>query len=201
MKFAANMTLALSLLALPSVIFAQATSAAPDANNKMVAAHGSLTQNLDAKKATVGSEFSLKLSKAVKLDNGTTLPGGTTLVGTVAQDDTSTAGNAKLALRFTHANLKNGQVVPIHATIVGVAKADGSLPSNWTPSTQKVDQIGVVSDVDLHSRVNSKNSGVFVATKKDNVKLLAGSEIAVAIASGDATPTDITTTVGNGNGN
>ncbi|SNT24617.1 hypothetical protein SAMN05421770_10659 [Granulicella rosea] len=198
MKFAAKATVALSLLAIPSVIFAQATPASSDANNKMVAAHGALTQNLDAKKVTVGSEFSLKLSKPVKLDNGTTLPGGTVLVGTVAQDDQSVAGNAKLALRFTHANLKSGQVVPIHATIVGVARTDGSLPDNWTPTTQKVDQIGVVSDVDLHSRVASKNSGVFVATKKDNVKLLAGSEIALAIGSGDATPTDITNVGGNG---
>jgi hypothetical protein len=36
--------------------------------------------------------------------------------------------------------------------------------------------------VDLHSRISSINSGVFVSTKKNDVRLAAGSEIALAIA-------------------
>lgn len=46
----------------------------------------------------------------------------------------------------------------------------------------QIDEIGALSGVDLHSRIASKNSGVFVSTKKDDMKLSAGSEFALAIA-------------------
>ena len=40
----------------------------------------------------------------------------------------------------------------------------------------------MVSGVDLHSKISSQNSGVFVSMKKNDVKLKAGSEIQFAIA-------------------
>jgi hypothetical protein len=39
-----------------------------------------------------------------------------------------------------------------------------------------------MSGVDLHSRIASKNSGVFVSPKDKNVKLASGSELALALA-------------------
>jgi hypothetical protein len=36
--------------------------------------------------------------------------------------------------------------------------------------------------VDLHSSIAGNNSDVYVSTMKDNVKLIAGSELALAIA-------------------
>jgi hypothetical protein len=45
-----------------------------------------------------------------------------------------------------------------------------------------LDEIGVVSSVDLHSSIAGNNSGAYVSTRKDDVELSAGSELALAIA-------------------
>jgi len=103
-------------------------------------------------------------------------------------------GNSKLAVRFTQAVLKDGTTIPIKATIVGAYKPMDSsnndvtptpgkqVPNNWNDGTLKIDEIGVSKDVDLHSSIASKNSGVFVGTNNHTVKLPAGSEFALAIA-------------------
>ena len=104
------------------------------------------------------------------------------------------SGTSKLALRFTEAKLKNGQSVPIKATIVGIAPpvnetadnipvdAGDQVSNSWNDGTLIVDQIDALNGVDLHSRISSTNSGVFVSTKKDNMKLEHGSEFLLAIA-------------------
>ncbi|MGC9222886.1 MAG: hypothetical protein ACP5E2_03120 [Terracidiphilus sp.] len=84
--------------------------------------------------------------------------------------------------------------MPIKATIVGIfgpadtsdypEEAGDQVPNSWTDGTLQVDQIGVLSDIDLHSKISSRNSGVLVSTKKDNFKLDEGSEIQFAIAPG-----------------
>jgi hypothetical protein len=161
---------------------------------RMVPARAALDRNLDANKVKSGDEFRAELVKKVQLDNGPLLPEGTVLVGRISTDDMNVGGTSKLALRFTHANLKDGQVVPIKATIVGiygpetmssedypVARGD-EVPNTWNDGTLAVDQIDALSGVDLHSKIASRNSGVFVSTKKDNFKLTAGSEFALAIA-------------------
>lgn len=121
------------------------------------------------------------------------------LRGTIANDDMNVQGTAKLALSINTAELKNGQSVPVHAAIVGFEPV-GSLgtmtgtgnlspsPNGWNPSEQVVDQIGVTKDVDLHSRLSSQNSGVFVATGKDDVKLSKGGAVNLAIAPADNAP-------------
>jgi hypothetical protein len=118
------------------------------------------------------------------------------LIGSVATDDMQLAGTSKLALRFSQAQLKNGQVIPIKATIVGVLPSESSNPEDgvtpgvggdqaqtgWSNGTLQVDQIDALSGVDLHSKIASANSGVFVSTRKNDVKLSKGSEIELAIA-------------------
>jgi hypothetical protein len=42
--------------------------------------------------------------------------------------------------------------------------------------------VGAFHDVDLHSSITDANSGVLVSTKKDDVKLVAGSRLSLAIA-------------------
>jgi hypothetical protein len=198
MNFSSKLMIASALLALPVSLLAQSTANNAQNAPKMVGAHGSLVQTLDSKKSTVGSEVKIKLDKAVKLDNGTALPAGTVLVGNVVQDDMSVAGNGKLALRFTHAMLKSGQNVPVRATITGIATNTDDISDALPAGIQKIDRTDVVSNVDLHSKAGSKNSGVFVATKKPDVKINAGSEIQVALSSDVASP-DLGTSVGNGN--
>lgn len=161
---------------------------------QMVPARAALVRTLDARKARPGEQFNAKLSQTVQLKNGPKLPSGTELIGVVGTDDMQQAGTSKLALRFTEAKLKDGKVVPIKATIVGVfgpeaensqgydVQAGDQQPNSWTDGTLQVDQIGALSGVDLHSKIASNNSGVFVSKKKDDVTLKNGSELALAIA-------------------
>jgi hypothetical protein len=165
---------------------------------RMVPARAELMHPLDAKKDQSGSAVQAKLRQKVTLADGTELPNGTILVGEVTVDDMQQQGMSKLALRFNQARLKDGTAVWIKATIVGlfgpVAAGDGydeypveageQVPNSWTDRTLQVDQINVVAGVDLHSQISSGNSGVFVSTKKDDVKIDKGSEIQFAIAPG-----------------
>jgi len=45
-----------------------------------------------------------------------------------------------------------------------------------------VDESGPVSSVNHHISISGNNSGVYVSTREDDVKLNAGSELAPAIA-------------------
>jgi hypothetical protein len=124
------------------------------------------------------------------LKNGTELPHGAVLVGTVATDQMQTGGTSTLALRFTGAKLKDGKAFPIVAMIAeiaGPAEDSSEVESNddllaWDGRTYQTDQIDAVRDVDLHSSITGGNSGVLVSTKKDDVKLVAGSRLSLAIA-------------------
>jgi hypothetical protein len=204
MKYPISLTIAAALLALPFSVRAetgmQATSTSQDTNAavteamRMVPAQGALVTDIDAKKDSPGKEFQVRLVKTIKLDNGPELRSGTILVGQIAQDDMQVAGNSKLALRITEARLKSGDVVPIKATIVGVAAPNtvdttghsvmpGEQDNNtWTNQTLGVDQVNAISNADLHSKIASTNSGVLVSTK-DDVKLKKDTEIELAIAS------------------
>jgi hypothetical protein len=164
---------------------------------RMVRARAELMRPLDGKKERSGSAVQAQLRQKVTLSDGTELPDGTILVGEVTVDDMQQQGTSKLALRFDQARLKDGTTVRIKATIVGFFGPgpdvyspnypwDGGdqVPNSWTDGTLQVDQINVVSGVDLHSKISSGNSGVFVSNKKDDVKLKEGSEVQFAIGPG-----------------
>lgn len=156
---------------------------------EMVPAQAELAKNLDSKKAQAGQEFEATLKGKVHLKDGTELPSGTKLVGTIATDN-SHAGSATLALRFTKAELKDGKAIPIKAMIVGVNPPPDGPPydvtagttNTWDYDAQQVDDVGVMRDIDLHSRANGDNSGVFVSTKNKDIRLGARYQLALAIA-------------------
>ncbi|HEY2469793.1 MAG TPA: hypothetical protein VGI45_18380 [Terracidiphilus sp.] len=161
---------------------------------QMVPAQAYLLNKLSAKDTKPGSQFTARLSETVHLKNGPELPKGTELIGTVSTDDMQIKGASKLALRIAEARLKNGKTIPVKATIVGLYApetetingnnvAPGEEESNdWKSSVLNVDQLNAAGGFDLHSRVNGNNSGVLVSTKKNNVKIASGSELALAIA-------------------
>jgi len=201
-KSSTVLAIAAVLIAPASLIFAQAPAAEAA---KMVPANASFTSVIDSQKMQVGAQFRVKLTTKVHLDNNTELPAGTILVGQIVKDDTQSGGAAKLALRFTEADLKGGKTVPIKATIVDVYalynEGNNALvihPLDWNGKTAIVDQVGVFSGVDLHSKIDSPNSGVFVSSKKNDIKLTPtiGVELAIASASGqqNASNTPGTTT-------
>src|ERR1700727_2236528 len=84
---------------------------------RMVPANTALLQAIDANKIASGSVIKVKLANKVHLENGPELRSGTVLVGTIVKEN-GEPGASKIAVRFTQADLKSGQVVPIKATIV-----------------------------------------------------------------------------------
>ncbi len=118
------------------------------------------------------------------------------LVGTIATDQMRDGGTSTLALRFTKAQLKSGKVIPIQADIMGVAGPTGGDPAEsysagysltpWDGKTVQVDEPGAASGFDFHGRIGGQDSGLFVSTKRDEIKLSAGSQISLAIAAQNA---------------
>jgi hypothetical protein len=163
---------------------------------QMVPAQAILEKDLDGKTAQSGQQFRATLSSTIQLKNGPELPRGTVLVGTVAGGSGTGNGATTLALRFSQANLKDGKSIPIVATIVGIAppqRNDGAFdtndvapPESWDGKTLQSDIVGAESGVDLHSKIAGENSGVFVTTKKSDVKLAASSQLALAIGAQSA---------------
>ncbi len=200
--------LSLSVLALANSpqTFAQSPDVAQPPH--MVPARAALNASIAANKVKPGDEFRATLAEKVQLQNGPRLPAGTILIGQVSTDDTNQAGASKLALRFTSAKLKDGQTVPIKATIVGVLPTgfsnedsyrlnpNSQVPATWNDGTLVVDQIDAMNGVDLHSRIASQNSGVFVSTK-DNIKLANGGELELAIAQQQPSTSQARSTNGN----
>jgi hypothetical protein len=157
---------------------------------QMVSAQAHLVRTLDAQKASPGQQFEAIMDQTVHLKDGTELPHGTVLIGKVATDQMPNGGSSRLALLFTEAKLKSGKTVPVRVMIAGVAGPSddtsyltgAAAPPTWNHGTLQVDEINALNDVDLHSRIVGANSGVFVTTKKDDVKLQAGSQFSLAIA-------------------
>lgn len=155
----------------------------------MVPAEAVLKDRINARKIQDGDQFQASLSRTIDLKNGLKLPKGTELIGTVARDKMHADGTSSLALRFTQAKLRDGKVVPIKATIVGVSAPEsyysswqGSIPpAYWNDKTLRVNQINAESGVNMRSAIASKNSAVFETAKKDDVKLPAGAQLSLAI--------------------
>ena len=184
----------LSMLCASSASVRAESLTATQEASKMVPAEAAISKTLDITKDRIGETITAKLSDTVQLKNGPKLPRGTQLIGKIANDDMNVSGESKFALDFTSAKLKNGQVVPVKATIVGIFRpqdttymgdpvaAGTQVPNNWTDNTLQVDQIGALNGVDLHSKISSQNSGVLVSVKKSDLKLHPGTELALAIA-------------------
>lgn len=175
---------------------AESSSAASSASSvamQMVRARAALLKELDARKIKTNTKIQARLADKVLLKDGKELPSGTLLIGTVTADSMKTTGASRLALDFTQAKLKNGTLIPIDATIVGVAGPESmnsegydvmpgqQMPNTWDTSMLQIDEINALSGVDMHSRINGSNSGVFVSNKKHDMKLDAGTELALAL--------------------
>jgi uncharacterized lipoprotein YbaY len=152
---------------------------------QLVPAIAALSHPLDADKDHLDSTIKAELDHKVTLSDGTVLPSHTILNGKITRDDMQAAGKSEFALRFNQAQLKDGRTVPIKATIVDIRRpdpdTDNTASNDWTNQTLTVEQLNVVSGVDLHSEIASNDSAVFVSTKKHDVKLPAGSELKLAI--------------------
>ena len=184
--------IALSQTAQTSQPTSHTMSAGTEAS-EMVPAQAVLDRSIDANKVKPGEEITARLANKVHLKNGTELPSGTELIGKIGTDDMQQNGTSKLALCLDQAKLKNGNIIPLKATIVGIYGSGAGAPepypevpgdqvaNDWTRSTHQVDQIDALSGVDMHSSLVSRNSGVLVTTRRDDIKLREGTELALAI--------------------
>jgi hypothetical protein len=162
------------------------SSAAASEAAQMVPAVAELPHALDADKEHLNSAFEAQLDSKITLSNGTILPAHTVLIGKVTRDEMHATGASEYAVRFDQAKLKDGKTLPIKATIVDITRprsdTDYAESNNWTSQTLTVEQLNVVSGVDLHSQIAGNDSAVFVSTKKHEVKVPAGSQLKLAIA-------------------
>ncbi|HEU5350511.1 MAG TPA: hypothetical protein VFU55_02875 [Terracidiphilus sp.] len=200
MKFGVQVFLSCAMVASIALINPQPASAsgaptdtnsslAQDEAMQMVPVEASLEQSLDTHKLKPGAQFEVKLQNAAHLKNGPELPKGTVLIGEVTTDHIKANGASRLVLRFSEARLKDGKMIPIQATIMNILRPESSFDTDartqasdgWNGKTLLVNQTNALSGVDLHSRIGEKDSGVFVS-RKDKIKLAAGTHLTLAIA-------------------
>jgi hypothetical protein len=196
-KISLSFLLALSMFIAPQLARARSVDAAQSARSsvqakqeaaKMVPVAVNLKTGIDARKVHQGDKIEATLQQTVQLKNGPELKKGTLLLGTVTTDQMQ-QGHARLALRFTRAQMKNGKTLPIKATVLLIAPpaySNGQDLTNqtdlWRGHTLQVDQVGALHDIDMHSNIAGMNSAVFVSNKKDDMKLKPSSQMVVAIA-------------------
>jgi hypothetical protein len=86
---------------------------------EMTAVTGELEGKLDSKSAKVGDRVALKTTEKVQISDGTVIPKGTRLVGhvTEVQAHNGDRAIAQIGVAFDHAELKNGESLPVHSLI------------------------------------------------------------------------------------
>jgi hypothetical protein len=87
-----------------------------------------LSSSVDSKKAKAGDAVTARTTEAVKADGQTVIPKGTKLVGHVTRASSRAKGESEstLGVVFDKAILKNGQEVPVNASIQALAAAQTS---------------------------------------------------------------------------
>ena len=166
-------------------------------NVQLVSADAQLVHKIDTKTATQGQTVKAKLTSNVKTAEGMKLDKGTMLIGEVEQVQRSNGnGPSRLSLVFDQARLKNGQTIPVKATLLGAYPSNlgdyyaetgtnGNLmvgqPHPISPQ-EKIDQMpGTLSHVGMQSAVQSNVSATFISKDRD-IDLRKGTQLQVAIA-------------------
>ncbi|MFP5230261.1 MAG: hypothetical protein ACLGXA_21810 [Acidobacteriota bacterium] len=153
-----------------------------------------LVTPLNTRTARSGQPVTAKLDDSVKLANGATLPKGTQLAGNISSVQAAEGrGAATISVVFTTAERKDGQKIPVKATLLGAYppdveeySGDGYVGAGITPahvsSQYSVDQEpGVLRGITLNAAVKDDTSGTF-SKKSGNFKLDAGSYLQIAVA-------------------
>jgi len=131
------LTAAVALTVCPASGYAQevaratAGDTAPTKNIQLVGARAWLNKGLDAKKAKQGDPVTAKLQEDVKIPDSAELPKNTVLVGHVDEVQPSqNKSDSSVQVTFDKAQLKNGQQIPIKATIMQIAPPANAIAMN-----------------------------------------------------------------------
>jgi hypothetical protein len=113
------------------VASATAVDTAPTKNIQLVGVRAWLNKGLDAKKAKQGDPVTAKLQEDVKIPDSVELPKNTVLVGHVDEVQPSqNKSDSSVQVTFDKAQLKNGQQIPIKATIMQIAPPANAITMN-----------------------------------------------------------------------
>lgn len=103
-----------------------------------------LMNSLDAKKSKTGDRVEARTIEDVKQNGKVVLPKGTRLFGHVTRAEARSKGQSQSALgiAFDHAELRNGQQVPVHLAIQALATSQAVMQT----SVDDANMIGVDAD-------------------------------------------------------
>jgi hypothetical protein len=106
-----------------------------------------LDRALDSKKAKPGDKVEAKTTSDTKSEGRTVIPRGSKLIGHVTQASARSKGDAQssLGMVFDQVVLKNGQSVPLAATIQAVAAAQSAINANENDTMASGDMGGMGS--------------------------------------------------------
>lgn len=114
----------------------QSTAQPQQRTLQMVEVQAELQKTLDAKKDKQGAPVTAKLQNDVDIPNAQRLPKNTVLEGHVDQTQVSPDkhGTSSLSVTFDKAKLKDGQELPIKATVVAISQpANNMVPAQGAP--------------------------------------------------------------------
>ncbi len=148
------------------------------ATTQLAPATAELNRNLDAKSLKAGDQITAKLTRSVHLESGVQLQRNTLLLGHVDR----VAGTSELVLTFDKAQLKDGKLIPVKATLVGFSPMGivDYLPLQITAESTVEQRPGIIP-VSLYSAVQSEVSGTLTTTKAD-LRLSQGTQLYLAVA-------------------
>jgi hypothetical protein len=172
-----------------SADYSAKTAVAHSQAELMVRAQVILKKEIDARKLRTGDSFQATLLNKVQLINGPELPRDTVLKGTVTIDQATSNGSSQLILRFTEAELKDGRILPVKATITGLLRVgygeSGIIfraSDAWNQSFVQISQPNALDGVDLNSAIGDADSGAFTSAKLGKLRLAEGSKLGLALA-------------------
>lgn len=149
---------------------------------QLLAANAVLETGIDARTAKAGDAVTAKLTSSVYLPGGTELKRNTLLTGHIDQAQAAVNdGVSTVVLTFDKAQPKDGQVIAIKSTIVGIYPSGASLlPPDLNPQMKIEQAPSSAHGYSLTSDVQGSNSGILKADGK-NVRLGAGAELQFAV--------------------
>jgi hypothetical protein len=149
---------------------------------QLVAANAVLETRIDARTAKVGDSVTAKLTSSVHLPGGSELQRNALLTGHIDQVQAAVNdGVSTVVLTFDKAQPKDGQVIAIKSTILGIYPSGTNLlPPDLNPQMKIDQEASSAHGYSLTSDVQGSNSGVLKAIGK-NVRLGDGAELQFAV--------------------
>jgi hypothetical protein len=178
---------------------AQIGEGAPASRLQGAEMSATLSQTVDSRKAKPGDEVTATLTDDVRANGRLLLLRGTMLVGRVTEAQARTrAGDgstdSRLGIAFERAVLRDGQEVPMHATIEAVAAAEPAASSNSRseeaaargPLTSGARGVFGIAGIQIVAAAATDGHAPLLVSSTGNVALKSGTQL-LLVARGERT--------------